>query len=556
MRFIYSRFRSDFITKCIFVVLLFLFSVTIRLWHLNDMGRTWDENAQVELGHKFIQLMQKRDFTNSFWFKAVDNPPLGRYLYGVVGIGDIKHIDHTGKPIYKYDYTFSRLLSILFSSLSVAVILLLGWEFLNRFIGITAGIILSILPFFIGLSQLSTMESMIMFFFTVTTYLFMKFLKKPSLKLLIFTGILLGLSILTKYTNLLLVPLLILVYTIWKVHGIKKQKEESGFRIFLILFLVASLTVFLLWPMPWFHLKDVLAYTYQTRVLNVQYSIPEVFFGKLLLVPKAYYLVMFLITTPEIILILFILGLIIISREIQLHIKIRSYKISLITKAQSFFLLNKKTLVTKTSLGLQTWVLLTLFIWFTIPFLQSFYNLRQHGIRYIIEIYAPLALISGIGLYFLNIKILTNLWKRVIFYSIVFLLLLIPLVRISPYYLDYFNILVGGPKNVYDKRLFQLGWWGQGVKEAVMWVDKNAKCHHKVGLAVVPSHVIPNFTCVKGEEFNYSNSYDYVIVSHFNVIREGFDDTTIKQKYVPIYHVDANGAYLVTVYAKRIHNQK
>ena len=45
-----------------------------------------------------------------------------------------------------------------------------------------------------------------------------------------------------------------------------------------------------------------------------------------------------------------------------------------------------------------------------------------------------------------------------------------------------------------------------------------------------------------------SEQYDYVIVSHYMLIREGFDDTEIKKHYTPIYFVKADGAVLVTVY--------
>ena len=47
-------------------------------------------------------------------------------------------------------------------------------------------------------------------------------------------------------------------------------------------------------------------------------------------------------------------------------------------------------------------------------------------------------------------------------------------VRIHPYYLDYYNEVVGGPSGAWEARLFETGWWGEGMDRAVAWVNDNA----------------------------------------------------------------------------------
>ena len=85
--------------------------------------------------------------------------------------------------------------------------------------------------------------------------------------------------------------------------------------------------------------------------------------------------------------------------------------------------------------------------------------------------------------------------------------------KISPYYLDYYNELVGGPKIVSDTRMFQIGWWGEGVREAAYYVRDNGKKGSSVGLAVVPVEVAPPLPGFQVESYSNSKIYDYVLVS-------------------------------------------
>ena len=53
------------------------------------------------------------------------------------------------------------------------------------------------------------------------------------------------------------------------------------------------------------------------------------------------------------------------------------------------------------------------------------------------------------------------------------------------------------------------------------------------------------------EKYKENKTYNYTVVSLFNVRREGFDDSEIKRKYYPIYNVEVDGAKIVTVYKKK-----
>lgn len=503
--------------KLLIVLFIFLFSLGLRLWNLNQMGRTWDEGAYIIDGYNLVELARKGDFSNQKWYNNPDHPPLARYFYGLASHLDVEKFDKLGNPIFKYDWTFSRLVAVMFSSLSVALVTLIGFRYISLLAGITAGLVLTMLPVLLGYSQIATLESLVLFFFTASFYSFIRLLEKYSVRKIIMTGIFTGLALEVKQSNILLIPLFFLVYLVWYLYenkNIHKNFLNKHLYSIGVVSLVALATFILLWPMPWLHLKSVVEFHNKMWIQNVQLPPPEVFFGKLLLVPVVYYPVYFLITTPLLIIVLFLTGL----RNIDLR---------------------------------KNWILYTFVIWFSFPFIQSFYSFRQHGIRYIIEIYAPLALISAIGLDFLSRKLTKKIWISGICILIVCLYLFIILFKISPYYLDYFNELVGGTKNVYDKKLFQMGWWGQGIKEAGLYLERNADKGSTVGIAISPIHVMYPLPDLKIVKYSDKNLYDYVIVNYFNILREGFDDSQIRSNYVNVYSVLVDGASLVDVYRKK-----
>jgi dolichyl-phosphate-mannose--protein O-mannosyl transferase len=129
------------------------------------MGRTWDEQNIVEKGYNFVQLALNKDFSNPFWYDNPDHPPLSNYLYGVASVGDFVRFAKNeiisfqsspyGAGIFHYDFVFTRLVSVFFSSLAVVLVFLIGARYISLFVGITAGILLAMLPHFLGYSQLS-----------------------------------------------------------------------------------------------------------------------------------------------------------------------------------------------------------------------------------------------------------------------------------------------------------------------------------------------------------------------------------------------------------------
>ena len=493
--------------KIILIILVFFFALGIRVWNLNKMGVGIDEAAYM--GYEYYQLAKKGGFLSKDLYITPENPPLSRYFYGIVAPFDVERVEENGKFVYKFDRTYTRLVSAIFGSLTVVLVLLIGMRYVSLFVGISAAVILAMLPVFVGLSQLVTLESIRFFFFTATIFSFLTFLEVRSRKYALLTGVLAGCAIETKLTSFLVFPLMLGIFVLYRKFA--KQKKPISLKSLGTIFLSAVITFFALWPSALLHLDYIAQYTYQLRLNPNNLPPPEIFFGFVMHSPIIFFPVIALVTTPFVIIILSLVGLKSISDR-------------------------------------KKWVLYSFVLWLLAPFLLSFYYNRQHGIRYIVEFYAPFALIAAIGLETISNKISRATWAKILSLFIVGVYLFVILKRITPYYLDYFNIIPGGAKGVAQKELFALGWWGQGFKEAGIFLKKTAPKGATVGLTrafddtLLP---VPGIRYVKYEE---GKDYDYVLTSNNGNVKLGFHEESLNAHYKIVYSVKADGASLVDVY--------
>ncbi len=511
--------QINIIYKKVFILFLFfVFSLVVRLSTLNEIGRTWDESVYIEQGYKFIKIFEKGDFNNEYFYTSYDHPPLVKYIYGVSAVFD-KEATVKNNAIFNYDYTFSRILSAVLFSIGLLFVILISGKIFNFNIGIISGFIYLMLPFTVGLSQLVTAESLKLFIYPIAIYSYLLLLEETTKKRILLAGVLTGFALQAKQSDLLL--FIILGFAMWfKCKSfIKKEKKEhikKYFKIFIQVFIISCFVFIAVWPQAVLHFSEIMeindklwSVKFSPNPLIFTLSPPEVFMGSLRITPIFYYLVYFFISIPVVIIVLFFLGLIKVLK----------------------------------SINYQKWLIV---LWFIVPFLLSFYSWRQHGLRYIIEIYPAIAIISAVGLNFV-LERLRYLQKIIIliFFGIY---LLLSLVYVSPYYLDYYNELIGGVDNVYKYNLFQIGWWGQGQREAGIYLNKNAIDNSRIGLAISPEITFPKNPIFNYSRYNDESEYDYVVVNHYHIIRDGFNDEKIRKKYNLVYEVKVSNAVLVYVY--------
>jgi 4-amino-4-deoxy-L-arabinose transferase-like glycosyltransferase len=103
----------------------------------------------------------------------------------------------------------SRLVSVLFSLLSLYAVFEFTYRMYEPKIALVASIFLGLMPGYVWLSRLAMIETMLVFLFTLSALFFLRWLQDHSNKLLILSGLTLGLGILTKYQAIILVPIML-----------------------------------------------------------------------------------------------------------------------------------------------------------------------------------------------------------------------------------------------------------------------------------------------------------------------------------------------------------
>ncbi|MBM3304012.1 MAG: hypothetical protein FJY76_02855, partial [Candidatus Aenigmarchaeota archaeon] len=300
-------------------------------------------------------------------------------------------------------------------------------------------------------TKIAALDAMLLFMFTLSVYAFTRGLE--SRKWFIISLIVTGLTVATKFNA---VTLFVLLPVIYFIH---RRPKAIGKKHLLLIPFVSAAVLYLVWPRLWFDpIGGLLANFNWWQSLG---DVSEYFLGGLS--HPIYYMATYVVvTTPVLILATLALGVYYSARHRDGE-----------------------------NLTLLAWLLIPLFVY-------SFYHFRQAGPRYVIMIYPAVAMLAGIGIHrissWLSGMHRFNARKTAVYMAIpfiVFVYLLAVDVSVHPYYLDYYNELVGGPGNVYNNHMFAIGQWGEGIGEAAFWLNSNAKPNSTVQYFVQPRHAVP-----------------------------------------------------------------
>lgn len=392
-----------------------------------------------------------------------------------------------------YDFTLSRVVSALFNSLAVLfVVVLAGFLIENIWLSVAAGVFLTFTPRFVFLGQLVTFESISVGLFCLTIWYFPKLLKNnKKLKPYVVVGLLSGLLFWTRYNNIIVFPFLAGWMGIDYI--LNKKKEIFSWRL-LIIPIVAFLVGFLTWPYLWHNFPQSLMESFgfhKGRFVGL----------------STYYWEYLLFTTPIPFLATSVLGIFQALRK-------RGYWQIIIL----------------------WWVLCTVVVY-------SIFVFKLGGTRYVSIIYPPMAILSVYG-------IIQTFKKRALYViAPVLLFMFIEMVRVFPYYLDYYNQLIGGASGAIE-RGYDFSWWGEGQREAGLWMNDNLPASSSAGLIVTPKYVFPNLNQgIKMTGFvDEKSDAQYLAVSwsNYKVLSKDFIN-----KHEIIYQAMVDGQTLVYVLRKK-----
>jgi hypothetical protein len=372
---------------------------------------------------------------------------------------------------YKDILLYSRTMILILSMFGGLILYLWTKSLYSKRAGILTLFLYCLSPNILAHARLATTDAVVTVFILLFAYMFWQFLQSPGYDKAVIAGISFGLALLSKYSALLILPIILILFFIMVPKQVRVKKA-------LILFIIFGFSSFLtIWAGYGFELTPLLADTlraqekflilsnfcskfcpfYSETLLNkILYNMPlplsSYILGVLGVIKHGaeghsffflgnyythglpcYYIVAFLIKTPLAFIIAFFSG---VFLAIKNKPKLSDYCI---------------------------------FSFIIVFFLAASFSKLQLGTRYILPIYPFCFIIAG---RFLDIA----LAKRR-FYKIFAVLLLIwysvSSFLIWPNYLSYFNELIGGPKN---------GWrylrdsnidWGQDLPALKEYMDKN-----------------------------------------------------------------------------------
>lgn len=481
---------------------LFCVSLVVRLWGLNVQGNVWDEYFYYDAARDYARNALQGNVDPTAWRSNREHPPLGKYVYIPSLIWN-----HSQDVSDRDAYHAPRVISALLGALTVVLVLLIGFHAFSLRVGIVSATIYSLLPPVLAYGKIIALDPLLILLLTGAMYATLRWLQTESLRALWTAAFLFSLAFATKFNAILLlpVPYLLLLY---RQRGTLRSTGAVTLPLPLLVFpAVVGLVLIAVWPWLW---GDTIAHIMET-LGHWGGKIYELFLGHTGEAPVWYFVVHAVVGTPLGVLFLAALG---IAAAFQRR--------------------------TETDL--------LLLLWLVLPFGMSLYHLRQDHLRYVLDAFPALALLAGLGFWWLVDRLPRPRLAVPAALAILGAYLALVVWQIHPYYLEYYNLLVGGPRGVAERNLFDLGFYGEGVKEATAYVNRIAPDGATVRYEVIPDDA-PYLDRPRLQRLD-TNEADFLIINS-NAKRHPTKLAEVELgAYTEVYAVYAGGAPFVWVYQR------
>ena len=484
--------------KCLVLVIIPLLFFMISFLTLKDYGISWDEPIHFFRGQAYLNyfLTGDADYNNLLRDKNrsyyEDPSQSARYFF----VHDSGHPPINDELAALSNYVFFQKLKVLgdidayhlfniaVSTFLVVVVVIFAYETYGPVASSVSGLVLATYPLFFSEAHFNIKDPAESAFFSFCIFAFWKSITKDlSWKWLLISVISFGVALGTKF-NVLFLPFILIPWLIvyWlknrEVFSIKKLIRSKLFLLTLVLapIIVAGI-FFSTWPYLWQNpINNLLSiFKYYVDIGTNGLGQPTYLLPKGFNVFPIYWII---ITTPPVVLALTMLGII--------------YSVTRIKE--------------------KGYVLLLWLLWFLIPILRvslpktSIYG----GIRQIMEFLPAMALLSGVGAYWIWTIFSKRFKINRLIAAILIILLFVPhvvsLIKLHPNENVYFNFLVGGLSGAQKKNVPYWGnSFGNAYLQAVNWLNKNAQPGSKLALIQGTATNIPQLYI--GQNISFSNSF-------------------------------------------------
>jgi len=482
------------------IAVVFVAGVALRWIDLGGFGQTWDEDVNWTAGRNYITNLVSLDFSEFAWHWNYEHPPVMKLLAGIGAQLD----DGFG---------VARAMSAIWIALGCALVIPIGARLFGFRAGVLAAAIATLLPPMVAHGQIVGHESPTVLWWALGILLALGVHDDLSpddreaartLRIrLVWVGVVIGVAIASRFVNGLLGPLCAVIVV---AQAPARWRRATLLWGAIAMPLAAVATVCLVSPRLWHHPLASLAESF--RKLAADHAL-EPFLGTLTNHPGPHYFAIYLVATLPIgVAAGVVAGLVRMARTRDRGALIAA-------------------------------------CWLIIPLGVAASPVRQDGVRYVMPCLLALALIAGAGLDQVAI------WLRVrhaftAVAALVVAYLAIILVRIHPYYLDYFAEQVGGAGQVAARGSFETAWWGEGVDRAVAYVNTHALPGARVARAcVLPGHLTWFREDLWKPMTNVNAEATWII--HYSPTSQR---CRIPPDARPVFAVMADGAVLATVYQR------
>ncbi|MFC1663180.1 ArnT family glycosyltransferase [Patescibacteria group bacterium] len=499
------------------IILASLIMFTLLFGSALFKSQTIDEGPHLSAGYSYL--------ATGDWRINPEHPPLVKFLAGlfVLPLNPRLPLDNPAWQEYNqwefgraflYDNTVpadSLLLAGRLPMILISLTLLwLVWYWTKNYFGKTTAALVSLFivfePNIIAHGRLITTDVPLTLTFFGSVITFYNYLLKPSTKRLVFAAFIFVLALLTKFSSIILIPTLLIIYLLYRWQINSSDLSIKKFSLFKIIFVYLGITILSIWGFYGFQVQvpnddpriaslyselneivesdtvdeqlpfvkttinifdpntnfgaltknflesvPIPAYSYWRGLTSV-FSHNQTGHGAYLLGEQSqfgwwyYFPIAFLVKVPVSLLIFLIFSLIFIIKKLFSH-------------KFTDFINRCKTADSK-------WIIITVppLIYFTFSMLSNI-NL---GVRHILPVF-PFVIIMAA--WATNKLIKSNIWMR---YTAIILLLVyvVSSISIFPHYLTYFNEIVGGAKNGHQILLDSNLDWGQDLKLLKKYIDK------------------------------------------------------------------------------------
>lgn len=496
---------SDRLTYTIAIILL-LTMFLMAFFSIRDDSFTFDETAHIGAGYSYLT---QRDYRLN-----PEHPPLIKDLAAFSLLFSNLNFpkEHPswiqeGNPYWWLQFDFANQFlyhsgnnpdQILFWSRIPMILLLifLGWFlfywarklFGNKAVLLTL-ILFSFSPTFLAHGRLVTTDVAAALGVVITTYFWLNFLKQPSKRNIILASLILGISLLFKFSLILLIPFLGIITLIYA--WLNKVSILKYLGLSILIGLIAL--IFIIWPIYQFH---TLNYPAQQQLKDTEFLLDSTSIPKFLTKPFVllsdkpvlrslthYFTGLFLAinrtatghTT-------YFLGEISVEPRLNYFPVVYAIKeplafhfLTLIALLYAAWMIKKPFWVNIFERA-KNWTKnhfpeFAMLCFLGIYWLTSLTSHLQIGVRHLLPVF-PFTMIL------VSATIINWLKEPYLKIKSLFLIFLlgwqaISIIKIYPHFLAYFNELVGGPDNGYIYVTNSNLDWGQDLKRLKKWIEEN-----------------------------------------------------------------------------------